>query len=228
MAPFPRLASLASFLGKGTDISCCGEESRATHTEPWRASGDTRGLVGAMTLVLNNAQAKPVPSYTAGLLHSISQPRTLSSPGRVSIPPRCTGIRAAEGACESPRRTSDRAVRHPERAGSRDERGRSASGTRLRAREAAVDHRVRGRAQGLQMAHSNPCLPSSLGRAVVAAVADAIMLPSAAHAEDYSHQPRSSPHYNPSQLELQHTMLSNPPTPSLPGAGFARNEWPPR
>ena len=63
------------------------------------------------------------------------------------------------------------------------------------------------------MAHSNPCLPSSLGRAVVAAVADAIMLPSVAHAEDYSHQPRSSPHYNPSQLELQHTMLSNPTPP---------------
>ena len=39
------------------------------------------------------------------------------------------------------------------------------------------------------------------------------MLPSAAHAEDYSHQPRSSPHYNPSQLELQHTMLSNPTPP---------------
>ena len=72
-----------------------------------------------MTLELKNAQTEPVPSYTAcGLLHSISQPRTLSSPGRVSIPPRCTGIRAAEGACESPRRTPDRAVRHPERAGS--------------------------------------------------------------------------------------------------------------
>ena len=133
-------------------FACRRKTERDTRSR--RASGDTRGLDGAMTLVLNNAQAKPVPSYTAGLLHSISQPRTLSSPGRVSIPPRCTGIRAAEGTCESPRRTRDRAVRHPERAGSRDERGRSASGTRLRAREAAVVHRVRGRAQGLQMART--------------------------------------------------------------------------
>ena len=82
---------------------------------------DTSADESTITLALKNTQTEPVPihrGHLCRLLHSISQPRTLSSPGRVSTPPRCTGIRAAEGACESPRRTRDRAVRHPERAGS--------------------------------------------------------------------------------------------------------------
>ena len=71
---------------------------------------DTSADESTITLALKNTQTEPVPihrGHLCRLLHSISQPRTLSSPGRVARPAQHggrgahlgRGRRASNGAC---------------------------------------------------------------------------------------------------------------------------------